>query len=69
MKIHYRTIDLLSAYNVEYVRDQIVDKVSRLVIELLPSLKKTKEIETLDMAAHGGIFRYIFLFDIFVNFV
>jgi hypothetical protein len=37
------TIDLLAAYNQEYVRDQILDKVSRLVFELLPPIKKATE--------------------------
>lgn len=43
MKIPYCSIDLLAAYNEEYVRDQIVDKVSRLVFELLPRISKAKE--------------------------
>lgn len=37
------TIDLLAAYSADFVRDQIVDRVGRLVIELLPSLAKGKE--------------------------
>jgi len=44
MKIPYCSIDLLAAYNEEYVRDQILNKVSRLVFELLPRLKKAKEV-------------------------
>lgn len=44
MKIPYCSIDLLAAYNEEYVRDQILNKVSRLVFDLLPRLKKAKEI-------------------------
>jgi len=43
MKIPYCSIDLLAAYSEEYVRDQIVDKVSRLVFELLPRIKQAKE--------------------------
>jgi hypothetical protein len=43
MKVPYCAIDLLAAYSEEYVRDQIVDKVSRLVFELLPSINKAKE--------------------------
>lgn len=43
MKIPYCSLDLLAAYNEEYVRDQIFNKVSRLVFELLPRLKKAKE--------------------------
>lgn len=44
MKIPYCSIDLLAAYNEEYVRDQILNKVSRLVFELLPRFKKAKEV-------------------------
>lgn len=44
MKMPYCSIDLLAAYNEEYVRDQILNKVSRLVFELLPRLKKAKEV-------------------------
>lgn len=43
MKIPYCTIDLLAAHSDEYVRDQIVNKVSRLVFDLLPRLNKAKE--------------------------
>lgn len=43
LKLPYKTIDLFAAYNEEYVRDQIIDKVSTLVIELLPRLEKAKE--------------------------
>ena len=43
MKIPYCSIDLLAAYDDEYVRDQIVAKVSRLVFELLPRVKKAKD--------------------------
>lgn len=43
MKINSCTIDLLAAYNADYVRDQIVDKIGRLAIELLPNLAKAKE--------------------------
>jgi len=43
MKMPYCSIDLLAAYNEEYVRDQILNKVSRLVFELMPRLKKAKE--------------------------
>lgn len=42
LKLPYRTIDLFAAYDEEYVRDQIIDQVSRLVIELLPKLEKAK---------------------------
>lgn len=41
--IPYCSIDLLAAYSEEYVRDQIVDKVSLLVFQLLPRLKQAKE--------------------------
>jgi AAA+ ATPase superfamily predicted ATPase len=44
MKMPYCSIDLLAAYNEEYVRDQILNKVSRLVFELMPRLKKAKEV-------------------------
>jgi uncharacterized protein len=37
------TIDLLAAYNEEYVRDQIVDKVSHVVFQLLPKAQQAKE--------------------------
>ncbi|MHB1948216.1 MAG: AAA family ATPase [Gammaproteobacteria bacterium] len=43
MKIPYCSIDLLAAYNEEYVRDHIVNKVSQLVFELLPGISKAKE--------------------------
>src|SRR3990167_10562909 len=43
MKIHSCAIDLLAAYDIEYVRDQIVEKVGRLAIELLPNLTKARE--------------------------
>lgn len=43
MKLPYCAIDLLAAYNEDYVRDQILDKVSRLVMDLLPSLTKAKQ--------------------------
>lgn len=43
MKMPYCAIDLLAAYNEEYVRDQIVDKVTKLVFELLPRMAKAKE--------------------------
>lgn len=44
MKLPYCSVDLLAAYNAEYVRDQIVNKVSRLAIEILPSMQKAKEV-------------------------
>ena len=40
MGIPHCSIDLLAAYSEEYVRDQIVGKVGRLVFELLPPVKK-----------------------------
>ncbi len=43
MKIPYCAMDLLAAYDAEYVRDQIVDKVSKLALELLPRMHKAKE--------------------------
>lgn len=43
MKIPHCSVDLLAAYNIEYVRDQIMDKVGRLAFELLPKLNKAKE--------------------------
>lgn len=43
LKLPYCMIDFLTAYNEEYVRDQIVSKVSRLVLELLPKMNKAKE--------------------------
>lgn len=43
LKLPHKTIDLFAAYNEEYVRDQIIDKVSKLVIELLPRIEKAKE--------------------------
>lgn len=43
MHIPYSAIDLLAAYNEDYVRDQIVNKIGRLVFDLLPNLNKAKE--------------------------
>lgn len=43
MKTPCCSIDLLAAYSTEYVRDQIVDKVGRLAVELLPNISKAKE--------------------------
>lgn len=43
MELPYCSIDLLAAYNEEYVRDQLLDKVGRLAVELLPSINKAKE--------------------------
>jgi predicted AAA+ superfamily ATPase len=43
MKLPHCSVDLLAAYNEEYVRDQLMNKVGRLVLELLPRLKKAKE--------------------------
>ena len=43
MKVHSCAIDLLAAYDIEYVRDQIIEKVGRLAIELLPNLSKARE--------------------------
>ena len=40
LKMHSCAIDLLAAYDVAYVRDQIVEKVGRLAIELLPTVSK-----------------------------
>lgn len=44
MELPYCSIDLLAAYSEEYVRDQIIDKVSGLACELLPRYNKAKEI-------------------------
>lgn len=38
----YCAIDFLAAYNEAYVRDQIVDKVSQLVFQLLPRFKQAQ---------------------------
>lgn len=38
--IPFCAMDFLAAYNTDYVRSQIVDKVSRLVFELLPTTRK-----------------------------
>lgn len=43
MQLPYCSIDLLAAYNEEYVRDQLVSKVGSLALELLPSINKAKE--------------------------
>jgi len=43
MEMPYCSIDLLAAFSEEYVRDQIIDKVSRLVFDILPSVNKAKE--------------------------
>lgn len=44
MKIDSCTIDLLAAYSIEYVRDQIIDRVGKLAVALLPNkMAKTKE--------------------------
>ena len=43
IKTPYCAIDFLAAYSDEYVRDQIVNKVSTLVFELLPRITKAKE--------------------------
>lgn len=43
MNLPYCSIDLLAAFNEEYVRDQIMAKVSRLVFDILPNLRKAKE--------------------------
>ncbi len=43
MKVHSCAVDLLAAYSIDYVRDQIVDRVGRLAIELLPNLSRAKE--------------------------
>jgi len=43
MKLPYCLIDFLAAYNEEYVRDQILSKVSHLVFEVMPRLRKAKE--------------------------
>jgi len=43
MQIPHCSIDLLAAFSEEYVRDQIVDKVSKLVFDLMPSLNKAKD--------------------------
>ncbi|MCK4608922.1 MAG: ATP-binding protein [Gammaproteobacteria bacterium] len=42
MNLAYCSIDLLAAYSEEYVRNQIVNKVSQLVFELFPNLDKAK---------------------------
>lgn len=43
LKIPYSTIDFLASYSEEYVRDQIVNKVSLLLFKLLPRMAKAKE--------------------------
>ena len=43
MKMASCSVDLLAAYSVEYVRDQIMDRAGRLAIELLPTIAKAKE--------------------------
>jgi len=43
MKTPYCSIDLLAAFSEEYVRDQLLDKVGRLVFDIMPKLKKAKE--------------------------
>lgn len=43
MAIPHCAIDLLAAYSEEYVRDQIMDKVGRLVFSLLPRPKQAVE--------------------------
>ena len=43
MGLPYCALDLLAAYSEEYVRDQIIDKVSHLVFQLLPAAAKAKE--------------------------
>lgn len=42
MKLAHCVIDLLAAHSDEYVRDQISDKVGRLVMTLLPKLTKAR---------------------------
>ena len=41
--VPYCSIDLLAAYSAEYVREQIANKVGKLVIELMPSVDKAKK--------------------------
>lgn len=43
LNIPFGSVDLLAAYSESYVRDQLVDKISALVFELLPNIKKAKE--------------------------
>lgn len=43
MQMTYEAIDFLAAYSEEYVRDQLVDKIGRLVFNLLPRANKAKE--------------------------
>src|SRR3990167_5715332 len=43
MNIPYCSMDFLAAYSEGYVRDQILDKVGHLVLELLPKVKKAKD--------------------------
>jgi uncharacterized protein len=43
MNLPHCSIDLLAAFSEEYVRDQIVDKVSGLVFDILPRVNKAKE--------------------------
>lgn len=42
LNLPYKTMDLFAAYSEEYIRDQIINKVGKLVIELLPRLEKAK---------------------------
>lgn len=43
LKMPYCSIDLLAASSEDYVRDQIVDKVGKLVFDLSPKMSKAKE--------------------------
>ena len=44
MKIASCAIDLLAAYDIDYVRDQLAERVGRMAIDLLPNpIAKTKE--------------------------
>lgn len=40
----YATLDLLAAYSEEYIRDQLLDKLSQLLFQLLPTLHKGQNI-------------------------
>jgi len=43
MKVSYCMLDFLAAYSAEYVRDQIISEVGKLVIAILPRMQKAKE--------------------------
>lgn len=42
LDLPHKTMDLFAAYSEEYIRDQIINKIGKLVLELLPPLEKAK---------------------------